>query len=108
MERYKFQAVVTLDQPQDSGQGAGEVLRSGHMQRYVLRSEHHQTHASQIFSALVTNNGDAVARPLDDHVVVTVLLLGDEPREYFDIGDQFALWLGQDVGHGVVTRRLFI
>ena len=39
---------------------------------------------------------------------MTVTLSCPDPREYFEIGDHFALWLGGDVGHGVVTRRLFV
>jgi hypothetical protein len=34
--------------------------------------------------------------------------MGDDPREYFEIGDSFAFWLGHDLGRGVVTRRLFV
>jgi hypothetical protein len=39
---------------------------------------------------------------------MTIVLVGDNPREYFDVGDEFAFWLGGDTGHGVVTRRLFV
>jgi len=41
-------------------------------------------------------------------MVVTIALVGDEPREYFEAGDSFGLWLGNDLGRGVVTRRLFV
>ncbi len=41
-------------------------------------------------------------------MIVTIVLVGDDPREYFEAGDSFALWLGSDLGRGVVTRRLFI
>jgi hypothetical protein len=74
----------------------------------VVRGQHHTTHTSQVFGALVTNHGDDIPRADPNHMIVTVMLIGDEPREYFDIGDQFALWSGHDVGHGVVTRRLFV
>jgi hypothetical protein len=41
-------------------------------------------------------------------MVVTIVLVGDEPREYFEAGDSFGLRLGSDLGHGIVTRRLFV
>jgi hypothetical protein len=41
-------------------------------------------------------------------VIMTVALMGNDPGEYFEVGDSFAFWLGHDTGRGVVTRRLFI
>jgi hypothetical protein len=39
---------------------------------------------------------------------MTIVLAGDEPCEYFEVGDSFTVWLGRDLGRGIVTRRLFI
>ena len=33
---------------------------------------------------------------------------GDDVADYLDVGRQFGLWLGGEVGEGVVTRRLFV
>ena len=33
---------------------------------------------------------------------------GDDVASYFGIGEHFDLWLGDDFGQGVVTRRLFV
>jgi hypothetical protein len=102
MKRYKFQALVTLDPP-----AAGAAVHPGQTRRMVVRGEHHDTHDSQVFSALVTPGEDSPG--LDDHhVIMTVSLAAPDPSEYFEIGDHFALWLGGDIGHGVVTRRLFV
>ena len=103
MKRYKCQALVTLDPP--SGRAA---LQPGQTRRMVVRGQHHGTHGSQPFSALVTPAGDDSPRRDDDHVIMTVALACPEPSEYFEVGDHFALWLGGDIGHGVVTRRLFV
>jgi hypothetical protein len=103
MKRYKFQALVTLDPP-----ATGAAVRPGTTRRMVVRGEHHETHGSQLFSALVSRTGDDSPRRDDDHVIMTVALSGAEPSEYFEVGDHFALWLGGDIGHGVVTRRLFV
>ena len=105
MKRYKFQALVTFGQPANDGPAA---VPPGQMRRMVVRGQHHQTHASQFFAALVTDNGEDPPWLGDDYVIMTIALVGDDPREYFDIGDHFALWLGSDIGRGVVTRRLFI
>jgi hypothetical protein len=100
---YKFQALITLD-----ADGSSPVNLDGTMHRVVIRGQNHQTHDSQVFSALVSSF-DAGAFRLDgDHALVTVRLVGEEPREYFDVGAHFSLWFGHDVGNGVVTRRLFI
>lgn len=78
------------------------------MRRMVVRGEHHVTHAPYFFSALVANNGDGSEWTGDEHSILTVMLAGEEPAEYFGVGDHFALWAGHDVADGVVTRRLFV
>lgn len=104
MRRYKFQALVTLG---GSGNGKSTPIPAGQVKRFVLRGHHYQTHDTQMFSALVSNNGEAAPLPEADRMIVTVALVGEEPREYFDIGAHFSLWRGQEVGSGIVTRRLF-
>jgi hypothetical protein len=101
MKRYKFQALVTLGLPR--GGEAADQLR-----RVVVRGHHHDTGSSRFFNALVTKNTGDSLWPEEDPVIMTIVLVGDNPREYFDVGDEFAFWLGGDTGHGVVTRRLFV
>jgi hypothetical protein len=103
MKRYKFQALVTLDPS-----AAGADIHPGQMRRMVVRGQHHETHDSQVFSALVTDVGEASAWRDDDHVTMTIAVACPHPRDYFDVGDQFALWLGGDIGHGIVTGRAFL
>jgi len=74
----------------------------------VVSGEHRETHATRIFSALVTTSADGAAVQDGNHVIVTISLLGNDPSDYFEAGADFALWQGRDVGHGVVTRRLFV
>jgi hypothetical protein len=103
MKRYKFQALVTLDPL-----ATGAAIRAGQPQRMVVRGENHETHGRQLFSALVAPASEHSPRAGDDHVIMTVTLACADPSEYFGIGDHFALWLGGDIGRGVVTRRLFV
>jgi hypothetical protein len=109
----KFQALVTLT-PQEPGrvgsppQGRTAVdLIPEQMQRMVVRCEHHQTHATGLFNALVSNNEAEPALVGTDHAVVTITLSGDDPEEYLSVGDHVALWRGHDVAVGVITRRLY-
>ena len=57
VKRYKFQALFTLDPP---GNGGPAAMLPGQMRRMVVRGrgQHHETHGSKIFSALVTSNGE--------------------------------------------------
>jgi len=103
MQRLKFQALVTPDQ----GGDARAKLSSG-SHRMVLRAENSETHRTQVFSALVDGDDGGPFHPGKPQVVVTLRVIGDDVPDYFDIGSHFSLWLGGDLGQGVVTRRLHI
>jgi hypothetical protein len=104
MKRYKYQALVTLEPQQDTDT---QAALSGTACRMVVRAEHPGTHRHKIFSALVSSSDGSTLRP-GDHAVLTMRVLGDDAGEYLNPGDHFALWRGHDIGHGVVSRRLFI
>jgi hypothetical protein len=61
-----------------------------------------------MFTALVSCEDEAPFRPHGHHMLVTLRLAGDDVADYFHAGSRFDLWLGSDVGHGVVSRRLFV
>jgi hypothetical protein len=103
MKRYKYQALVTPYQ----GGDAQETLSSG-SHRMVLRAQDPETHRTQVFRALVDSDEEAPFRPGKPEIMVTVRVIGDDVPDYFDIGSHFSLWLGSDVGQGIVTRRLHI
>jgi hypothetical protein len=103
MKRYKFQALVTP--AADDAEAIGRLSSGSH--RVVLRAENTQTRRSQVFSALVDGDGEGPFRPGKPGFVVTLRVLGDDVADYLEIGSHFSLWLGSDVGQGVVTRRLF-
>lgn len=109
---YKFQALLTF-RSADSGRldtrdhSPAVELPPGQLQRMVVRGEHHETHGTRFFSALVAGNGEGSEICGSDHAVVQIQLAADHPADYFGIGDHFTLWRGHDLAEGVVTRRLF-
>jgi hypothetical protein len=109
MKRYKYQALVRL-LPEV---GAGVATLPSGTSRMVIKAEHRETHASKLFSSLVTRDdtlaaggGNLGAR--DSGISVTFVVLGDDASDYLGTGELFALWDGHDLGLGVVTRRIFV
>lgn len=105
MKRYKFQALVTMG---GDGDGGPRVRLGSAPRRMVLRGRNDETGHSQVFSALVSCEDEAPFRPHGHQMLATLRLAGDDVTDYFHIGGHFDLWLGRDVGHGLVTRRVFV
>jgi hypothetical protein len=109
---YKFQAFVTVSPPEGADPAgppiaASATLPPGQIKRMAIRGEHHLTHGTHFFSALVANSGDSSDWIGDNHAIVTVMLTADDAADYLSAGDHFALWIGHDIADGIVTRRLF-
>lgn len=106
MKRYKYQATVTLA-PRQTGKSA---TLPGPACRMVVRAAHRETHASQLFSALVSSGDSSPQVPVStaSQVVVTLVVLGDTAGDYLAPGEEFDLWRGRNVGHGMITRRIFV
>jgi hypothetical protein len=105
VKRYQFQAMITFDPPVPDHRAA---LPSGQTRRMTVRGEHHQTHATKFFSAMVADTGESMPGQPDDHAIVSVSIPSPDAPDYFGVGAPFALWLDGDVAHGVVTRRGFV
>ena len=76
--------------------------------RMILRGRNEQSGHRQMFSTLASCEDGAPFRPGNRQLLVTLRLAGDDVADYLEIGGHFDLWLGGVVGHGVVTRRLFV
>jgi hypothetical protein len=74
----------------------------------ILRGRNDESGRSQVFTALVSCDDDGLFRPGSPRRLVMLQLAGDDVADYLHIGGHFDLWLGGDVGDGVVTRRLFV
>jgi hypothetical protein len=104
MKQYKFQALVTPYRDED-GDSRDRLSSGSH--RMVLRAKNSETHRSQVFSALVDGEDEAFGSR-KPQIMVTLRVVGDDVTDYLDVGSHFSLWLGADIGEGVVTRRLRI
>jgi hypothetical protein len=105
VKRYKYQALVTLYPGNDRGL---ETALGSAPRRMVVRGLDEEAQRSQFFTALVSCDDDGPFRPGRPQLLVTLRLAGDDVADYFAVGGHFGLWLGSDVGQGVVTRRLFV
>ncbi len=105
VKRYKFQALVTL---YASGDGDRHAKLGSAPRRMVLRGRNEGSGRSQVFTALVSCDDDGPFRAGSPSVLATLRLAGDDVADYLGIGSRFDLWLGSDIGKGVVTRRLFV
>jgi hypothetical protein len=106
MQRYKFEALVTITQPGEDPVAAVP----GADWRGVLRAGTDGTGSSpSLFSALVHNwDLHDSGRVGDGRALATIVAFGPQPADCLPVGSTFALWRGRDVAHGVVTRRLFV
>jgi hypothetical protein len=98
--QYKYRALVRLDPAVGGDRPLPEV--GG---RVVVRAEHHDTHRSKMFSALV-NGAHEPLRAGGHSIQLTVTVLGEDVGDYLEAGDTFALWRGHDIGRGLISRRL--
>jgi hypothetical protein len=105
MKHYKFQALLTLY----TADGVPPCPQlDAAPRRMVLRGRSDESGRSQFFSVLVSRDGDMPPRSGNPRLEVIVRVAGDDVAEYLSVGRQFNLWLGEDVGEGIVTRRLFV
>ncbi len=105
MKLYKFQALVTLHA---GGNGTPSPELGASPRRMILKGQSDQSGRSQFFSVLVSCDEDRRFPGGNPRVLVTLRVADDDVAHYLGIGRHFNLWLGEDVGEGIVTRRLFV
>lgn len=104
MKSYKYRALITLYPPEDGGLDAEPPL---HVRHLTVQARNRETHRSGIFSSLVSAVDGSSLRPGSAGIIATIVVLGDDVGDYLAPGAQFALLSGREVGHGVVSRRVF-
>jgi hypothetical protein len=102
MKRFKYRALVKLE---PASGGSAELPAAGG--RVVVRAHHHDTQRDKIFGALVNAAHGEPLRSVDRSIQLTLTVAGDDAEDYLEPGDSFVLWRGHDIGHGVISRRLF-
>lgn len=99
--RYTFQAVVTIPAAADGAPGP-------HWHG-VIRAGTGAGRSGGLFSALVSDWEQHDGYPTGGlHAVATIVAFGPEPATCLPAGEPFVFWRGREVGHGVVTRRVFV
>lgn len=105
--RYTFQAVVTIPATADGAAGS----LPGPDWRGVIRAGTGAGRSGGLFSALVSgweqHHGDPACAG-SSRAIATIVAFGPEPGDCLPAGEPFVLWRGQEVGHGIVTRRIFV
>jgi hypothetical protein len=107
---YRFRAVITLD---PAGQRSSPLhpptqQYPNHTHALAILA-HHPLHGADRFRYFAAETSWDGGEPLHpgDHAVVTLTMSDDEATEFFGAGQHFVLWSGGDVGHGIVSRRVF-
>lgn len=103
--RYTFEALVTI-----TTGGSASALVPGPDWRGVIRAGTDcDSSSAGLFSALVAGwDPHSPGLAGTAQAVATIVAFGPQPAECLPVGGSFALWRGQDVGHGIVTRRIFV
>lgn len=105
MGQFMFRAVITLDAA--PGEGPVREYPSGTHAVMVRASLPGNAAEDKYFEAVIAREDGKPLRPGDDAVVATVTVFDDDAGEFLAGGQHFALWQGRDIGHGVVSRRVF-
>jgi hypothetical protein len=102
---YKFRALITLDSA-GTDRGARQYPSGTHsvMVRCGRRDE---PAIQKIFPAAIYRADGEPLAPGDSGVVVTIEIADDEACAFLGPGQHVTLWNGSDIGHGVITRRVF-
>ena len=103
MKRYKYQALITLYAAQ---QGGLQNSLPAPARCLVVRAHDQSSHRSKLFSSVLTAEDGRPLQPGDCGRIVIMQVNGDDATQYVHAGDRFELWLGHDVGHGIVSRRM--
>lgn len=110
MRQLRFRALITLD-PADMHPGTPLHRPTGayqnHTRALLVRAFSLRPPAdTRMFPAEICWDHDGPLCP-GDRAEVTVTVTGEDAPAFFDAGCRFALWSGEDVGRGVVSRRVF-
>jgi hypothetical protein len=112
VQQIRFRALITLDpswvHPGTPLHPAAEQYLN-HTNSLVVRAQiPRQLGGDRSFPAEICWDDDQPLHP-GEHAVVTITVRNDngDGFAFFKAGQRFMLWSGEDVGSGVVSRRVF-
>ena len=103
MKSLKYRALVTMDPDAPPAHGLTSTTCP-----LVIRAHCHQPERVRTFNAMISTDDNEPLQPGDSHHVVTMTVSDEEALEFLRPGEHFELWARHEVGHGVVSRRVFV
>ena len=105
MRQYKYRAVVSLDGAPFSTRSRG--YPSGTHAVMIRCSNPAAPAGHRYFPAAIYRPDDQPLAPGEAGVVVTIEVADDEASAFLGPGQRVTLWNGHEIGHGVISRRVF-
>ena len=105
MRTFRFRALVSLN-AREPAIPARHYPNGPHMV-LVQASPPGQPGCYRDFRAALCRDDELPLQP-GAPAVVTLTIAGDEAGSYLRPGQHFTLWSGTDIGHGVISRRVFV
>lgn len=109
MRQFRFRALITLDraEPRPSALRPPARQYPNHTRALMIEARPLRgIGGSRYFPAELSWDSERPLHP-GDRAVVTITVTDGEARAFFDAGQRFTIWSGGDVGHGVISRRVF-
>lgn len=104
MKQFRFRALVTFDAVTPDRPARQYPNGTHALMVHIRRSA--SAGGDMFFPAVITQDDDKPLRP-GIHPVVTITLTSHGTAAPLDAGQHFALWGGDDVGHGIISRQVF-
>ena len=104
MKQFRFRALVTFDAVVCSG--PARQYSSGTRGLMVHTRRPGDTGGDMFFPAVITRDDEKPLQP-GTNTVVTITLTSYGAEAPLEAGQSFAVWNGDDVGHGVISRQVY-
>lgn len=105
MRLYKYRAVISLDGA--AGNAPAQRYPSGTHAVMIWCSNPAASAQRRYFSAAIYRPDDQPLAPGEAGCVVTIEVADDQASTFLGPGQHVTLWDGHDIGHGVISRRVF-
>ena len=96
MKQFRFRALVTFD----------AVARGCPARQYSSGTRALMVHTVRTGNRVITRDDEKPLQP-GTHTVVTITLTSDGAEAPLQAGQHFAVWNGDDMGHGIISRQVF-